>query len=90
VSLANRMAIVSSRISAISVEASEFPALAQRFSVQGVPRTVVNRQGAFVGALPEPAFVSTVLGLAGVDGEVGEAGDLGETGPSTDLTPDSN
>jgi thioredoxin-like negative regulator of GroEL len=87
VSLSNRMAIASPRITAISVEASEFPGLAQRFSVQGVPRTVVNRQGAFVGALPEVQFVSSVLGLAGVNGEVGERDDPGEVGPSSELTP---
>lgn len=68
-SLANRMALASSQITAISVEATEFPDLAQRFGVQGVPRTVVNRQGAFVGALPEQQFVSSVLGLAGVNGQ---------------------
>ena len=83
-SLADRMAIASPRVSALAVEASEFPALAQRFSVQGVPRTVVNRAGSFVGALPEPQFVSTVLGLAGV-GADGEAEvDQGE-GESTPL-----
>ena len=65
-SLANRMAIASPQVSAVSVEASEFPQLAQRFGVQGVPRTVVNRDGAFVGALPESRFVDTVLQLAGV------------------------
>jgi thioredoxin family protein len=83
------MAIASPRVSAISVEATEFPGLAQRFSVQGVPRTVVNRQGAFVGALPEPQFVNAVLGLAGVNGELGQRDDAGEPGPSSDLTPES-
>lgn len=68
-SLANRLTIASPQITAISVEATEFPDLAQRFGVQGVPRTVVNRQGAFVGALPEQQFVSSVLGLAGVNGQ---------------------
>jgi hypothetical protein len=48
---------------------------------------VVNRQGAFVGALPEPQFVNSVLGLAGVNGEVGEGSDAGEAGPSSELTP---
>ena len=44
----------------------EFPDLSRRFGVQGVPRTVVNEQGAFVGALPEAQFVAEVLELAGV------------------------
>jgi thioredoxin-like negative regulator of GroEL len=78
------MAIASPRVSAVAVEASEFPALAQRFSVQGVPRTVVNRSGSFVGALPETQFVSAVLDLAGVGGD-GEGGVDPEQGESTPL-----
>src|SRR5258708_7615133 len=54
------------RVSARTIEASEFPELSRRFGVQGVPRTVVNEQGAFVGALPEKDFVAAVLELAGV------------------------
>jgi glutaredoxin-like protein len=66
VTLANQLALASPRITAITVSAGEFPRLATAFGVQGVPRTVVNRRGAFVGALPEPAFVDAVLQLAGV------------------------
>ena len=40
-----------------------------RFDVQGVPHTVVNRAGAFVGALREKRFVGSVLQLAGVGDE---------------------
>jgi hypothetical protein len=69
VSLANRMAIASPMVSARTIEANEFPALSQRFGVQGVPRTVVNEQGAFVGALPEPQFVQSVMQLAGAQEE---------------------
>jgi Thioredoxin domain len=68
VSLADRMAIASPRVSALTVEATEFPELAREFYVQGVPRTVVNRGGAFVGALPEEQFVAAVLDLAGMSG----------------------
>jgi hypothetical protein len=65
------MALASPHVSARTIEASEFPDLSRRFGVQGVPRTVVNEQGAFVGALPEAQFVAAVLELAGVspDGE---------------------
>jgi glutaredoxin-like protein len=66
ISLANRMALASPQVRAMAVEANEFPSLAAQFGVQGVPRTVVNRTGAFVGALPEAAFVDSVLRLAGV------------------------
>ena len=65
-SLANRMALASPNVSARTIEASEFPELSRRFGVQGVPRTVVNEEGAFVGALPEAQFVAAVLELAGV------------------------
>ncbi len=65
-SLANRMALASPKVTARTIEANEFPDLSRRFGVQGVPRTVVNEQGAFVGALPEPQFVAAVLELAGV------------------------
>jgi len=67
VSLANRMAVASPLVSARTVEANEFPELSARFGVQGVPRTVVNERGAFVGALPEPQFVEAILQLTGVE-----------------------
>jgi glutaredoxin-like protein len=66
-SMANRMALASPRVHAIVVEANEYPELAQRHQVQGVPRTVVNRSGGFVGALPEATFVESVLELAAGD-----------------------
>jgi len=66
VSLANRMAIASPQVTAIFVEANEFPRLSAEFGVRSVPRTVINRAGAFVGALPEPDFVAATLQLAGV------------------------
>lgn len=74
-SLANRMALASPNVSARTIEASEFPEISRRFGVQGVPRTVVNEQGAFVGALPEAQFVAAVLKLAGIspDGEEEDA-----------------
>jgi hypothetical protein len=60
------MAVASPKVNARTIEASEFPDLSRRFGVQGVPRTVVNEEGAFVGALPERDFVAAVLELAGV------------------------
>lgn len=78
-SMANRMALSSSRVRSLVVEANEFDDLSQRFEVQGVPRTVVNRGAAFVGALPETRFVESVLQLAGVgaDGINQPGGDMG-------------
>jgi glutaredoxin-like protein len=63
-SMANRMALASPKVRSLVVEANEYPDLSDRFQVQGVPRTVVNRSGAFVGALPEAMFVESVLKLA--------------------------
>lgn len=63
-SLAFRLAMVSPQIRAVAVEAMEFPELSTRHHVSGVPRIVVNRADAFVGAIPEDAFVGEVLRLA--------------------------
>ena len=63
-SMANRMALASPKVRSLVVEANEYPELSDRFHVQGVPRTVVNRSGSFVGALPEATFVESVLKLA--------------------------
>ncbi len=60
------MAVASEHVRALTVEANEFPDLATEFAVSSVPRTVVNRSGSFIGALPEPTFVATALQLAGV------------------------
>lgn len=67
-SMANRLALASPRITATTVEANEFAELSARFGVRGVPQTVVNQQGIFVGALPEAAFVEQVLRHAGAPG----------------------
>jgi glutaredoxin-like protein len=66
-SMANRMALASPKVRSLIVEANEYPELADRYQVQGVPRTVVNRSAAFVGALPEAMFVESVLRLATVE-----------------------
>ena len=68
-SLANRMAIASPSVRALTVEANEFPRMSREFQVSGVPRTVINRGGAFVGAMPEEQFVGNALKLAGVSVE---------------------
>jgi glutaredoxin len=63
-SLAFRLAMAAPQGQGVTVEAAEFPELSQRHQVSGVPRIVVNRAGAFVGALPEDRFVGEVLRLA--------------------------
>jgi hypothetical protein len=54
------MAMVSERVTADVVEATEFPEYAQRYQVMSVPKIVVNDQVEFVGALPEPRFLAEV------------------------------
>jgi predicted DsbA family dithiol-disulfide isomerase len=43
------------------VEATEFPSLVRRYSVRGVPRTVVNERVFIDGALPEEEYLHRVL-----------------------------
>ena len=81
-SLANRMALASPEIRALCIEANEFPRLSAQFGVRGVPHTVINRGGAFVGALPEREFVAAVLEGAGIPMEE----QPGTAGPSTELS----
>ncbi len=51
--LAHRLALASPLVRADMVEASEFPELADRYNVYGVPRTVINETVAVEGAVPE-------------------------------------
>ena len=55
------MAIENEHITADVVEVSEFIDLAQRYQVQGVPKTVINDRLEVLGAVPEPRFVQEVL-----------------------------
>jgi protein-disulfide isomerase len=48
-------------IRAEGVEATEFPELANRFNVRGVPQTVINSgAGTVVGALPEKNLLAEI------------------------------
>jgi predicted DsbA family dithiol-disulfide isomerase len=55
------MAFASPNITAVAVEATEFPDLARKYHVSGVPKTVVNDDVEILGALPEDAFVEQAL-----------------------------
>jgi predicted DsbA family dithiol-disulfide isomerase len=59
--LAHKLAIENEHVTADVVEVSEFIDMAQRYRVQGVPKTVVNDQVEFLGAVPEPRFIQEVL-----------------------------
>lgn len=56
------MAIESSQVTADVIEVSEFPDVAERYQVYGVPKVVLNEKHSFEGALPEAQFLSQVLG----------------------------
>jgi predicted DsbA family dithiol-disulfide isomerase len=55
--LAHHLAIASDKVTADMVEAIEFPHLAQKYSVMGVPRSVINETVHLEGAAPEPMLL---------------------------------
>jgi hypothetical protein len=56
------MAIESPLVEAEMVEAMEFPELANRFNVGGVPQTTINAgAGTLVGAGPEEYLVAEIM-----------------------------
>lgn len=61
--LAHQMAMENpNMIRAEGVEATEFPELAERFNVRGVPQTVINAgAGIVVGAVPEQNLLSEIM-----------------------------
>jgi hypothetical protein len=57
------MAFANPNITAYAVEATEFPDLARRYMVNGVPKTVVNDEVEILGAVPQDEFVEQALQL---------------------------
>jgi len=55
--LAHKLAMESDLIRADMVEATEFPELAEKYDVMGVPRTVINDNFFIEGAVPEAALL---------------------------------
>ena len=62
--LANAFAMESDLVRADGIEATEYPHLAMRHGVMGVPKTIVNGTGGVDGAVPEPYFLEAVLAAA--------------------------
>jgi hypothetical protein len=59
--LAHQMALESPMVEAEMIEAMEFPELATRHGVGGVPQTTINDgAGMVVGAVPEPHLVEEI------------------------------
>ena len=63
--LAHKLAMASDLVSADMVEATEFPHLAMKYQVQGVPRTVIDELTHIEGAVPEKVLVSRLMGSVG-------------------------
>lgn len=55
------LAMVNKNIRADMVEATEFPQLAYKYNVRGVPRVVINENHYFEGALPVNLYVDEVV-----------------------------
>lgn len=63
------MAFVSPNITAYAVEVTEYPDLARRYRVSGVPKTVVDTGVEILGALPEEPFITQALGSPPADAD---------------------
>lgn len=61
VRLTHKLAIVNDFITADMIETTEFPHLAMRYNVNGVPRTIINNTIPIEGALPEQVFVDKIM-----------------------------
>ena len=60
------MAFVSPNITAYAIEATEYPDLARKYQVSGVPKTVVagnNVEMEILGALPQDAYIEQALSV---------------------------
>jgi glutaredoxin-like protein len=65
VMLAQQLAYYSPRVRADMIEATEFPPLAQKYNVYGVPRTVINEKEFIEGAVPEQELIGKIRQLLG-------------------------
>ena len=63
--LAYQLAVESDLITAHMVEVIEFPQLATKYEVMGVPRTVIDETIHIEGAYPEPMFMQEFAKVLG-------------------------
>ncbi len=61
VHLAHQLAIESDLVTADMIEATEYPDLVRRYSVEGVPKTMVNSSISIDGAVPKAEFIGRIL-----------------------------
>jgi predicted DsbA family dithiol-disulfide isomerase len=67
--LAHKMAVESDNVTSDMVEAIEFPQLAIKYEVRGVPRTVINESHFVDGMVPEPVMLQELLAALEEEGE---------------------
>lgn len=59
--VAHKLAVESDLVRADVIDGSEFPQLAQRYAVMGVPKIIINEKIEFMGAFNEDLFAEHVL-----------------------------
>ena len=59
--VAHKLAVESNMIRADIIDSNEFPTLAQKYSVMGVPKIVINEKVEFMGAFSEDLFAEHVV-----------------------------
>jgi len=64
VRLAHQLAVESELVTADMIEGMEFPHLAHKYGVMGVPKTIINETFEVVGAVPEEHFIGQVIQVA--------------------------
>src|SRR5947208_2483200 len=64
--LSDRIAIEEANFVLEKEKATEFPDLARRYRVSGVPKTVVNETIEILGALPPDTFIEQALATADI------------------------
>ena len=69
VRLGHQFALECDRITADMIESTEFPHLAQKYSVFGVPKTIINETLSIDGAVPEETFLENVLKAATIENQ---------------------
>jgi glutaredoxin-like protein len=65
VRLGHQFALASNKITSDMIESTEFPHLAHKYNVSGVPKTIINETISIDGAVPEAVFLENVLKAAG-------------------------
>ncbi|MEW6045305.1 MAG: thioredoxin family protein [Bacillota bacterium] len=65
VRLAHQFAMENPNFTADMIEATEFPDLAGKYNVYGVPKTIINETGEIEGAVPEAYLLQEVLATVG-------------------------